>query len=133
MINFLGESFQVEGSKTALEHGCTVYSQLVSPRDFKNVGIVAHSFGGNVTQNIVKNCNTPNLKVICFTDSQNLEYVDRTPPLRNWLRSELPLDTIIIAYPNENAENISAGPITHEMSSAVVIDSVFEFIQKKFT
>uniref|UniRef100_A0A915E7R3 Arb2 domain-containing protein n=1 Tax=Ditylenchus dipsaci TaxID=166011 RepID=A0A915E7R3_9BILA len=144
-------------SGSAEEHGLYVWENYVQPLSYHNhelkIAIVAHSYGGRVTMEILSHlansilhiddnhqdttsaldCLT-SIKCICLTDAifdePILSWLKPTAPkTRNWITSSLPVDTKL---PRRGNITFSAGTDEHERTSAAAKDSVFKFIEECF-
>ncbi|KAI1703481.1 protein FAM [Ditylenchus destructor] len=141
-------------------HGLYVWQKLVQPKCFNDhelkIAIVAHSYGGIVTMEILRDMAykikridedaesnecmqaldaLKALKSICLTDAIFDEQVaswmkPRAPKIRNWVTSALPLDTKL---PKRSSTAFSAGTDEHERTSSAAMSSVFKFIEESFS
>ncbi|KAI1705205.1 Cotranscriptional regulator protein [Ditylenchus destructor] len=146
--------------ETSEAHGLYVWQKLVQPKCFNDhelkVAIVAHSYGGIVTMEILRDMAykikridedaesneciqaldaLKALKCICLTDAIFDEQVaswmkPRAPKIRNWVTSALPLDTKL---PKRSSIAFSAGTDEHERTSPAAISSAFKFIEESFS
>jgi len=127
----------IQYNETPQHHFLYVYEQFVTKSAAKNLFIVAHSFGGVSTINLLKEKAIeifPRLKRIGFTDSVHslrsvklpsnvLEFLKEN--CRNWVQSEEELDTEFdIEY---GCQSFSAGTKIHELTSFCCMDSLFKF------
>jgi pimeloyl-ACP methyl ester carboxylesterase len=116
----------------------------------EHIAIVAHSYGGAVTQRLVTkeldSCQK-RLFAIAFTDSvhsltygsyDNREHEDAVRRFfkeraRNWVTSDLPLDSPMSSFPRlPDAVRVSAGDTRHEWTSFASITSVFTFFDELY-
>jgi len=124
-------------NETPQLHFLYVYEQFVTKSAAKNLFIVAHSYGGVSTINLLKEKATeifPRLKRIGFTDSVHslrsvklpsnvMEFLKEN--CCNWVQSEEELDT---EFEIEcGCQSFSAGTKIHELTSFCCMDSLFKF------
>lgn len=130
---------EIRGSASAIDHGLYIWKNLVLKKDFQNVMIVAHSYGGVVTVRIAAKFSDDWLKIVkavALTDSvHNDLHIKNNKKLlswfkkntRNWVSSSETLDTKISGY-GSVIPCVSAGHIKHENTSWSAFTSVFKFL-----
>jgi len=132
------EGVRLTGSHTAEEHAHSVWSHFLS--DHSEVYVVAHSYGGVVVQDLIKNVPEfkSSVKRIGLTDS--VHYTSRGEDedcrwLReravNWVSSQLELDADIEVRNRFNCKCRSAGTTEHVWTSAKCIEPVFRWLGEK--
>ncbi|KAF8794685.1 FAM172 family protein like [Argiope bruennichi] len=106
--------------------------------------IVAHSYGGIVTVNTCRlfpESFQKRVFAIAFTDSpHSLINQGLSQPLiewfrkvaRNWVFSNLPLDTFLSTADSYEVECVSAGTQRHDLTSWMSFASVYEFIDARY-
>jgi pimeloyl-ACP methyl ester carboxylesterase len=117
-----------------------VWDNFVSNLPYKDVGIVAHSYGGVVTFTLLAMREEELLKrvfAVAFTDSVHFGYASAgssqtsewiTKIARNWVSSDKPLDTPLSEGKVADVPRVSAGTTVHEATSSSSINSVFTFL-----
>lgn len=131
----------IRGSETPEKHFGYVWHNFISQAAAQTIVVVAHSYGGVVIVEGLQNCEgiMERIKAIAFTDSvHSLSHQRANKKLRawmkkhsrNWLSSELPLDTVI-DYEGADCELVSAGTIKHEVTSHRAFGSIFNFFNEK--
>jgi hypothetical protein len=136
----------IRGSSSPEEHTLSVWDEFISQSNAKDIVIVAHSYGGVCTMNLLEYRNEAILarvRAIAFTDSVHSSYplpytnVKKDPTASylkercvNWITSNTPLDTEI-NVPKSNCPCVSAGHTKHEYTSASAFPSVMKFINEK--
>ena len=133
----LEEKIRENGSPE--EHAIYVWKTLVTQSPAKQVDIIAHSYGGCVTVDLMRKCLDARRRVhhIAFTDS-----VHSLPARKgvdddlvawfeeravNWVSSKKPVDTPLMKH-NRDTERRSAGVDTHELTSWSAFQSIFKFL-----
>uniref|UniRef100_A0A0K0F7I3 UPF0528 protein (inferred by orthology to a C. elegans protein) n=1 Tax=Strongyloides venezuelensis TaxID=75913 RepID=A0A0K0F7I3_STRVS len=123
-----------KNSKDAIEHALFAYKKFIIPHKFSKIVIIAHSYGGTVTQNLLEifdNLNS-NIKCVVLTDASfNTKKVvekklKNVPPIINYIISNKKLGEIIkkdgcIVY-------ASAGTEKHERTSGVCVEAAINYI-----
>ncbi|XP_017076769.2 FAM172 family protein homolog CG10038 isoform X2 [Drosophila eugracilis] len=134
-----GKENPIKGVETSVEHMKYVWKNIVLPSKPESVAIVAHSYGGCLTLDLVERFTDffkESVFAIAFTDAvmgspqaKNRDYLcDVTC---DWVASNSPLDTPVSESKN-SIRRISAGHNKHEWTSYTAIDSIFKFIEKKY-
>ena len=119
------------------EHAIKCWKAITERSQSKSILILAHSHGGVLTCNILKECTEeqlPRIKAIAMTDSVHSTFC--LPPSNaarsllkqkgcNWVSSSEPRDTVI----NESAipRRISSGHARHEWTTCSARSSFFSF------
>lgn len=126
----------IEGSNPE-DHGCAVWEAIVQRSPAKLIGIVAHSYGGQVTSCLLRRYNRDfkdRVAAIALTDSScsasSADHHYLSEVARNWITSQLPLDRRV-GY-GCYFEQFSAGTTVHEETSWKSIGPVFSFIKDRF-
>ncbi|XP_003738780.1 cotranscriptional regulator FAM172A [Galendromus occidentalis] len=128
----------IRSSSSPEEHALHVWDEIVSKAVARHVAIVAHSYGGVVTMNLL--ASRPEainrIMAIAFTDS-----VHFPPPAsilndvreiaKNWRISDRPLDSLLTQQPNDIA-SVSAGTTEHTLTSWMAFASVFDFLEDMY-
>ncbi|XP_041368472.1 cotranscriptional regulator FAM172A homolog isoform X2 [Gigantopelta aegis] len=138
-----GKKIPIRENKSPEEHGVYVWKHFVSKSEAQKIAIVAHSFGGVVTLDMIKKFTedfVSRVFAIAFTDSVhsvgrftkekdviNTLLVHRA---MNFVSSYDPINTRLQCNRNE-CPCVSAGTAQHERTSWSSFDLVFEFIKKK--
>ncbi|GAM22689.1 hypothetical protein SAMD00019534_058640 [Acytostelium subglobosum LB1] len=137
-LNFVGNS-PVEGSESPINHALYCYDNFVAKSPAQQVVIVAHSFGGVVTMNLLSKRKPllERLKAVALTDSVHSPHQVRgdTEQLlkflqdrcRNWIASNEPLDTDFGSNPS--CSIVSSGSNIHEYTSSSCMESLFKYIK----
>ena len=128
----------VRGSSTAESHGCTVWKDYILASPARRIDIVAHSYGGKVTVEMMRMFFEDfrrRVHKIAFTDSvHSLTGLDRVSygwirkHALNWVSHPTPLDTILL-HNVADVPGISAGTTKHEETSCCAINSIFTYFQ----
>ncbi|PFX16651.1 protein FAM172A-like [Stylophora pistillata] len=131
----------IRGSESPERHFGYVWDNFISQAAAQTIVVVAHSYGGVVIVEGLQNCEgiMERVKAIAFTDSvHSLSHQRANKNLRawmkkhsrNWLSSDLPLDTVI-DYEGADCELVSAGTMKHEVTSHAAFNSIFSFFDEK--
>ncbi|XP_058948087.2 cotranscriptional regulator ARB2A homolog isoform X1 [Pocillopora verrucosa] len=131
----------IRGSESPEKHFSYVWDNFISKAVAQTIVVVAHSYGGIVIVEGLQKCEgiMERVKAIAFTDSvHSLSHHRADKKLsawmkkhaRNWVSSDLPLDTII-DYKGADCELVSAGTMKHEVTSHAAFDSIFKFFDEK--
>ncbi|XP_017040989.1 LOW QUALITY PROTEIN: FAM172 family protein homolog CG10038 [Drosophila ficusphila] len=134
-----GKDNPIKEVDTPIDHTRYVWKNIVLPSKPESVAIVAHSYGGCLTLDLVDRYSDffkESVFAIAFTDAvmgspqaKNKDYLcDVTC---DWVASNSPLDTPVSQSKN-GIRKISAGHTKHEWTSYSAIDSVFKFIEEKY-
>mmetsp|Transcript_29758 Transcript_29758/g.33186 ORF Transcript_29758/g.33186 Transcript_29758/m.33186 type:complete len:398 (+) Transcript_29758:81-1274(+) len=135
---------QIRHNKSPENHACYVYDKFVASSKAKDVVIIAHSYGGIATLNLLyqKDELLSRLRCVALTDSVHprlwsrnkqrfdeelLDYYDKN--VCNWVRSTRPVGTP--RKKEGGCPTVSAGHTEHEWTSAASIDSVWDYIDAK--
>jgi hypothetical protein len=137
----LPEKIKIKGHSNPHKHDLYLWDNFVCNAKAKVIAAVAHSAGGDGACAIVRSREAEVAKRLCgiaFTDSVHgiwrrdeesvKHYIQKK--CRNWVRSDLPLDTKI-AKPDFDCLQVSAGHEKHEYTSGMAINSVFDFLVKR--
>ncbi|XP_055954240.1 cotranscriptional regulator FAM172A homolog [Argiope bruennichi] len=140
-----GYSYRIRGSDTPEAHANYVWKNIIIPKvAAKYIAIVAHSYGGIVTVNTCRlfpESFQKRVFAIAFTDSpHSLINQGLSQPLiewfrkvaRNWVFSNLPLDTFLSTADSYEVECVSAGTQRHDLTSWMSFASVYEFIDARY-
>lgn len=127
------------------KHTLHVWDNFVEKSPAKNVLIVAHSYGGVITVNLISN--RPDevfsrVRAIAYTDS--VHSANKTLKKKgelflqeracNWVKSKEPLDTLIKKLDSyQGCKLVSAGHNVHEYTSGVARPSVFDYLKKSLS
>ncbi|CAL1269535.1 unnamed protein product [Larinioides sclopetarius] len=136
---------RIRGSDTPENHANYVWKNIIIPKTAaKYIAIVAHSYGGIVTVNMCRSFPESFQKrvfAIAFTDSpHSLVNQGLSQPViewfrkvaRNWVFSNLPLDTFLSTEDSYEVECVSAGTQRHDLTSWMSFASVYEFIDSRY-
>nr|XP_017000346.2 FAM172 family protein homolog CG10038 [Drosophila takahashii] len=134
-----GRDNPIKGVESSVEHMKYVWKNIVLPSNPESVAIVAHSYGGCLTLDLVERF-TDFFKefvfAIAFTDAamgspkaKTRDYLCEVTC--DWVASDTPLDTPVSQSKN-SIRKVSAGHTKHEWTSYSAIDSVFKFIEEKY-
>ncbi|KAK0181489.1 hypothetical protein PV327_003769 [Microctonus hyperodae] len=133
-----GISKEIAGSEDPHRHMQTVWRDYIQSSHAEDIAIVAHSYGGVCTVKFaIENSKEFKNRVFAvgFTDS-----VHDMPAIgcdhliqvaRNWVASELPLDTTVDCA-SDDVPCVSAGHPVHEMTSWSCIESLFKFLEQRY-
>jgi hypothetical protein len=130
----------IEGSETPIRHAVSAWKQVVMKCPAKHIAVVAHSFGGVVTCNLVKTFfQFFNEKVfaIMFADSIHQLEKDSSKTAKlleriglNYVASDLAVGTRI-KDDYEAVPILSAGHPSHEWSSTSAFANLFQTMEEK--
>ncbi|XP_001994577.2 FAM172 family protein homolog CG10038 [Drosophila grimshawi] len=136
-----GKRKTIKEVDTSMKHAAYVFQNIIVPSNPESVAIVAHSFGGSIASamsQMFMDFFKEKVFAIALTDGT----VDHPPAnckeyflevTRNWLSSREPLGKDLTNGDKEhNITCVSAGHPEHEWTSYSAIDSVFNFIDKKY-
>jgi len=123
-------------------HTISVWDNIVSRAQAKDIVIVAHSAGGYCTMSLLQARHSqvlPKLRGVAFTDSVHSVMSSDPKPVRdficqnaiNWVTSDRPLDTLIQPASSRGCCCLSAGHTKHENTSASCQTSAFAFLARK--
>lgn len=137
------QKIYIRGSENPENHASYVWKNIIQKVPAKNIAIIAHSYGGVVTINMLNLLGESfqnRVFAIALTDSvhslrqqnvnvQSIQWLQKVA--RNWVSSAQPLDT---PFPIDQYEVpcVSAGVNRHEMTSWSSFASIFEFIDHKY-
>ena len=126
------------GSSTAECHGCTVWEDYIQASPARRIDIVAHSYGGKVTVEMMEMFFEDfqrRVHKIAFTDSvhrltglNRLSYRWIRKHALNWVSHTTPLDTILL-HTVGDVPRMSAGTTKHEEAPCCAINSIFTYFQ----
>lgn len=138
----------IRGSEDPESHAIYVWENLVEKNvKAKNIAIVAHSYGGCLTKELVARKYDQvfsRVFAVAFTDSVHSLSAAHDPPkvieffrkrARNWVRSSLPLDEPIKDSGSQrlnDAPRFSAGHEKHEWTSWSSFAAVFKFLDESY-
>ncbi|XP_064389068.1 FAM172 family protein homolog CG10038-like isoform X2 [Halichondria panicea] len=137
-----GKAKQLKESGTPEEHAYYVWQNFVKKSKAQHIDIVAHSYGGVVTVNLMNQFFTDfkkRVKNIAFTDSVHAFNPAKVPPVKwawlaekavNWVMSDDALDTVLHPW-EDNVRRLSAGTPKHVETSWKAFESVFTLFDKK--
>lgn len=140
-----GVLVKIRGSESAEYHGNYVWKHIIIPKvAAKHIAIIAHSYGGIVTVNLCRSFPDSFQKrvfAIAFTDSPHslvnqglshpaIEWFRKVG--RNWVFSNLPLDTYLRTFDDYEVDCYSAGTQRHDLTSWMSFASVYEFIDRRY-
>jgi len=136
-------SFFGDGSPYSPEkHALTVWKNFVEPCHAKKIGLFVHSYGGVIALELLKYANsTPEvmsrLSTMVMTDAVHFQSLDRyyraeafihdSPRVRNWVRSDTPLDTPL-GFGASGISIVSSGHTVHEWTTYSSRGSLWPFI-----
>ncbi|VDK59825.1 unnamed protein product [Anisakis simplex] len=149
-----GEEKPLNASETPVQHGLSVWKELISKSSAEYIAVVAHSAGGFVISTIMEEpaCwpsrdleeGSRRVRCICLTDSffkvrafeENPE--KRRPHVRHWIAS--PIDKVgqmIGTSKNDTrcdpyVECVASGTRIHEETSTVAMSDIFKYIENSF-
>eukprot|EP00026_Physarum_polycephalum_P010134 Phypoly_transcript_10285.p1 GENE.Phypoly_transcript_10285~~Phypoly_transcript_10285.p1 ORF type:complete len:331 (+),score=73.34 Phypoly_transcript_10285:209-1201(+) len=138
----LNPNFTSETLSSPEKHTLYVWDNFIAKSPAKKIVIVAHSYGGVVTMNLLFNRAEQvyeRVKGIAFTDSVHSVKSETKKKgsaflaarARNWVKSKKPLDTEIQELSSiQGCKLVSAGHDTHEYTSGVARPSVFAFLKE---
>ncbi|KAG8187762.1 hypothetical protein JTE90_018762 [Oedothorax gibbosus] len=140
-----GSTVRIRGSETAENHGNYVWKNVIlSKAVAKHIAIVAHSYGGIVTVNLCKSFPESFQKrvfAVAFTDSPH-SLVNQGIPraviswlrkiARNWVCSQLPLNSFLSTMDSFEVECYSAGTNRHDYTSWMSFPCIYEFIDEQY-
>ncbi|XP_017143128.1 FAM172 family protein homolog CG10038 isoform X1 [Drosophila miranda] len=134
-----GKANPIKAVETSTEHAKYVWKNIVLPSHPESVAIVAHSYGGYVTIDLVDHFLDffkEKVFAIAFTDavigspaSDCENYLQEVTC--DWVTSNSPLDTPISST-RDKIRRVSAGHTKHEWTSYSAMDSVFKFFEEKY-
>ncbi|XP_016959862.2 FAM172 family protein homolog CG10038 [Drosophila biarmipes] len=134
-----GKKNPIKGVETSVEHMKYVWKNIVLPSNPESVAIVAHSYGGCLTLDLVERFSDffkESVFAIAFTDAamgspqaKNRDYLCEVSC--DWVASSSPLDTPV-SESKKSIRKVSAGHTKHEWTSHSAIDPVFKFIEEKY-
>lgn len=139
------ESIDIKGSRNPEDHADYVWKTYVREVNPKHIAIVAHSYGGHVTVNMANRYFSEfqdRVFAIALTDSVHnvklhkipnkvAEYLQKVAC--NWASSDSPLGTRLKNGKMSDIPRVSAGTTEHEMTSWSSFESVFKFIQDRYS
>ena len=118
----------LKGSETPFEHAETAWNKFLSHVSEKSVFIVAHSFGGIVTQKIASKYEKFDKVVakIAFTDSVHMGPLHcNNIPIINWITSDAAVNNYL--GEKNGCELRSAGTQEHAWTSHCAINHIFDW------
>ncbi|GAB6028345.1 hypothetical protein CHUAL_002516 [Chamberlinius hualienensis] len=143
VVDETGKRLKIRGSEDPSVHVKYVWKHLVKTAAARNIAIIAHSYGGVCTIDLVKKYYDEmknRVFAIAFTDSvhdlayqspskHSIEWLLKVA--RNWIGSPEPLDTPISYSRKVDIPLVSAGDKRHEMTSWSSFKSVFNFLSEQ--
>uniref|UniRef100_A0A131YVS0 Arb2 domain-containing protein n=1 Tax=Rhipicephalus appendiculatus TaxID=34631 RepID=A0A131YVS0_RHIAP len=142
-----GVRVPVRDCETAEKHGRYVWEHIVEKRaPARHVAVVAHSYGGVVAVNVATEffaSFSARVFAVALTDSVHSFARQKSHPRvsqffnqvgRNWVSSPEPLDRPLRERHDGTVDvkRVSAGTVTHEMTSWSSFASVFEFLETAY-
>lgn len=139
-----GKQEKIKGSETPEQHTQYVWENVVNEAAARHIAIIAHSYGGLCTINLVngfEKAMRERVFAIAFTDSvHDLKYQNVSKSgvqwlqrvCCNWISSSEPLDKIIPTMKKLDVPRVSAGDKHHEMTSWSSFKSVFRFLSERY-
>ncbi|KAH8346867.1 hypothetical protein KR059_001485 [Drosophila kikkawai] len=134
-----GKDILIKGVEKPQKHTKYVWKNIVLPSKPESVAIVAHSYGGYLTFDLVDEFFEffkEKVFAIAFTDAvtaspqaSNKDYLQSVAC--DWVTSKAPLDTLVSAS-KDDIRKVSAGHTKHEWTSYSAIDSIFKFMEEKY-
>ncbi|KAH8361915.1 UPF0528 protein CG10038 isoform X1 [Drosophila serrata] len=134
-----GKDNIIKGVEEPVKHTKYVWKNIVLPSKPESVAIVAHSYGGFLTLDLVDeflDFFKEKVFAIAFTDAvmsgpqaSNKDYLQSVAC--DWVTSKAPLDTPVSAS-KDGIRKVSAGHTKHEWTSYSAIDSIFKFMEEKY-
>lgn len=134
----------IRDSENPEKHGRYVWEWFVEKAAAKHIAIIAHSYGGVVTVNLMTEFYAMRDRVfaIAMTDSVHSMQHQKVPSWVvqwlcqvscNWVSSPEPLDTPMkLRRDSADIRRVSAGTVTHELTSWSSFASVFEFLETAY-
>jgi len=133
-----GKEVEIPGSESPENHAITVWQQFIGPSKAKNIVIIAHSYGGLVTMELVsrfKEDFLERVKAVLLTDSVH-GGLPRDKDVRNklikiginYVSSEKPLGTKVDSF--GDLACVSAGHPKHEWTSYSAMEEIFHKMRK---
>lgn len=139
-----GEEVEVKGNSSPEEHVETLWSEIVQKSKAEHIGIIAHSYGGVCTLELANshiNEFWDKVFAIALTDSvhsfshqssseDSISFYKQRA--RNWASAYDPLDTPLETR-MDFCPTVSAGTDRHDYTSYSSMESIFEFLEKRYT
>ncbi|XP_064481621.1 cotranscriptional regulator ARB2A homolog [Ornithodoros turicata] len=134
----------IRESETPEKHARYVWEWFIERSAAKHIAVVAHSYGGVVTVNLMTEFYAMRDRVfaIALTDSVHSMQHQKVPPWvlqwlvqisRNWVSCPEPLDTPLkLMHQSSDIKRVSAGTVIHELTSWSCFASVFEFLETAY-
>eukprot|EP00794_Sanderia_malayensis_P009769 gene9769-10768_t len=143
-VDLLTGKGPVRGSENPSDHFLYVWDKVVMPSEAKHIAIMAHSYGGIVVLDGLKQRPGEMMErvfAIAMSDSvhpvQTLHQLRRVlsdwfcENARNWISSSLPLNSPVDLSNQGDARRVSAGTKRHVETSWYAFKSVFNFFEKR--
>lgn len=142
-----GVRVPVRESETPEKHARHVWEYIIEKKaPARHIAVVAHSYGGVVAVNVAKEffaSFSHRVFAVALTDSVHSFARQKIPPGvaqffskvgRNWVSSPEPLDRPLPERfdGSVDVKRVSAGTVTHEMTSWSSFASVFEFLDTAY-
>ncbi|KAF2069673.1 hypothetical protein CYY_009010 [Polysphondylium violaceum] len=133
----------IKGSETPFNHVLYCWDNFIKHSPAKEIAIVAHSFGGEVTRHLLDKRTEElrqKIKVIAFTDSvhgggrggdSSFSSSFFKKNAINWVTSREPLNTDLGFSNSQSCQRRSAGHNVHEFTSGFCINPLFEYVKLK--
>lgn len=129
---------RIEQSGSPEEHARIVWEKIVKPSNAKSIAVVAHSYGGVVTTELAmkyKDDFDKKVFAVALTDSVHGSrgVSSRLKDIGiNFVSSSDPVGEDQRSYGDNDIKRVSAGHPKHEFTSWACIESLFEFVDKKY-
>ncbi|XP_013101033.1 FAM172 family protein homolog CG10038 [Stomoxys calcitrans] len=135
-----GKRKPIHGLSSATSHAGHVWEKYVMACDPESVAIVAHSAGGGVTLDLARRFPEffeNKVFAIALTDSAHYGVGGDIRKVIagktcNWVSSDEPLDTELKTS-KDDIKMVSAGHTKHEWTSYSAFESVFKFLEEKYS
>lgn len=129
---------KIRGSENPERHTMYVWEHYTNVAKAKNIAIIAHSYGGCVTNALYLNKKEEFLKrvfAVAMTDSVHFihspnAFKELVKISCNWVCSRHPLDTPIDTQSGD-IKRVSAGVTVHEETSWASMSSIFKFLEAR--
>ncbi|XP_033611149.1 FAM172 family protein homolog CG10038 [Cryptotermes secundus] len=140
-----GKIIKIKNSQNAKEHAHYIWKHYVKEMTPKHIAIIAHSYGGFLTVDLATQYYSDfhsRVFAIALTDSVHSLEMQKVPPRvseylqkvsRNWASHDTPLDTPLPSKMAGDIPRVSAGHTRHEMTSWSSFESVFTFLQERYS
>lgn len=132
------EGTPIRGSESPEQHSTYVWDNLIVKAQARHIAIVAHSYGGVVTMNLLTERPDALNRVIAIALTDSVHHPptkeiaeDVKDIAKNWRSSDKPLDAQLPSNPNDVAR-VSAGTTEHTLTSYMAFASVFDFLEEMY-